>query len=88
MLTLDAVYAALLDARDTDGNWLYAYRHFPKRMVRWRSQFAFMKDVANFNTHDSSRVYQCHRSIFKPRVTQAPYCDHLLHEEEDEEWDD
>jgi hypothetical protein len=30
LMTLDVVYNILMDARDTDGNWLYGYRNLPK----------------------------------------------------------
>jgi len=88
LLTLDVVFAALLDARDTDGNWLYSYRHFPRRMVRWRPEFAFMERVENINSPNVSRIYQNYRHIFKPRRTQPPYCDHLSRngEDSDDDW--
>ena len=84
------VFAAILDARDTDGNWLYAYRHFPKRMVRWRPQYAFMERETNINTPHVARLSLKHRHIFKPRRTEKPYCDYVgwKGEEEDDEFDD
>ena len=71
------MFAAIVDARDTDGNWLYSFRHIPKRMVTWRPEFNFMNQVPNVNSLESKH-FDFQRHIFKPRMTQSPYADSAL----------
>jgi len=85
-MTLDQVFACLLDARDTDGNWLYSYRHFPKRMVTWRPQFSCMQNVPHINTPDD--LFQWQRSIVKPRTKDFPYSKLLAVNDDDNDEDD
>ena len=70
----------MVDARDTDGNWLYSLRHIPKRMVAWRPEFSFMNQVTNIHARES-KTFDFQRHIFKPRMTQSPYADCAPHDE-------
>lgn len=88
LLTLDTVFACLIDARDTDGNWLYSYRNLPNRMVRWRPQYSFMKSIPSVHARNESKVIQCHRNIFKPRMKDFPYSEFVGKEEEDSDDDE
>jgi len=69
LLTLDVMFACLVDARDSNGNWAYSLRHIPKRCIQYRPQYSFMETFPTIHSDSRSRVLRSERSIFKPQNT-------------------